>query len=248
MQLSPHRPVAIYVHGNLIEPNEVVSRSLYVYRKVRASRKHGPIDWIVWSWPSSKKGIRWMPDFRAKALRTDAQGLYMAWFLRQHFDAAVPVTLIGYSFGARIVTGSLHALAGGALGGRKLGGETIVGANINAGLVAPALESTWLCPRGYHGRATTNLNDLLILYSRRDAILKRYWLIDRIRSNVALGYSGPRSFGPRADGSRLPVRSKDCAATIGMHHREKDYYQLRQCSAGAEMARLIDAKFATPGI
>jgi hypothetical protein len=239
----------IYVHGNLIDDRaEAISRGMTVYRGIRNCRTSDPVDWLIWSWPSRKDGFRWLSDFREKAGRTDAQGLYLAWFLRRQVETPLPIAMIGYSFGARVISGSLHALAGGSLGGRSLGGATITDAGISAGMVAPAMEATWLCAHGYHGRATTNLQELSILYSRRDMVLKRYWLVDQIRSSVALGYTGPRVFGPRADGSRLPVRSRDCAETIGRHHRELDYYRQRRCNASAEMARLINAKFSTEGI
>ena len=64
------------------------------------------------------------------------------------------------------------------------------------------------------------MNRLTLLYNRRDAILKRYWLIDRVQGRLALGYTGPRSFAPRADGSTLPVISRDCSNAIGVKHDE----------------------------
>jgi hypothetical protein len=105
-------------------------------------------------------------------------------------------------------------------------------------LVAPAIESGWLLPNGYHAQATKNLEKLVLMYNHRDSVLKRYWLLDRMRSSVALGYSGPRSFGPRFDGSRLPVVARDFAQVIGHNHDELDYYQ-KDCRASSEMARLI---------
>lgn len=236
-RLGEGRRVVMYVHGNRLDHCDAVKRSNIIYRNIRCRCGDGPIDWVLFSWPASKQGTL-IHDFREKAGRTDAQGLYLAWLLRKHVDGSMPTALIGYSFGARVVTGSLHALAGGRLGGRKLPGEAVVGANFDAGLVAPALESHWMEPRGYHGRATKNLDRLVVLYNRRDAVLKRYWLLDRVRSNVALGYSGPKAFGPRADGSRLSVRARDCARFVGLQHDEVDYYT-SPCGAGRDMANLI---------
>ena len=247
-QLQPSRPMVIYVHGNLLDRHDAVCRGLQIYRAIGNCRTEDPVDWVIWSWPSGFERRRLIKDFREKADRTDAQGLYLAWFLRRQLQASIRISMIGYSFGSRIISGSLHALAGGALDGRCLGGRVVTGAAITAGWIAPAMEATWMCPHGYHGHATKNLQELVILYSRRDAILKRYWLIDRMRSSVALGYTGPQGFGPRADGSRLPVRARDCAGTIGTHHKEVEYYQQRQCNASAEMARLINARFSSEGI
>ncbi len=246
--LSPSRPLVVYVHGNLIDKQAAAKRGLDVYRAIRSCRRQEPVDWVIWSWPSSFEGCRLIKDFRRKADRTDAQGLYLAWFLRRQVQSSMQISMIGYSFGSRVISGSLHALAGGSLDGRRLGGSVVTGAKIYAGWIAPAMESTWMCPNGYHGRATKNLQELLILYSRRDAILKRYWLIDRVRNSVALGYSGPQGFGPRADGTPLPVRSRDCAGAVGIRHDELEYYEQCQCNATAEMARLINVRFTSEGI
>ncbi len=231
------RQTVVYIHGNRMEPCDAIERGLMVYRKISPYRTSEPVDWIVWSWPSEQVGIL-ARDVRLKAERTDAQGLYLAWLLRKQNETGTPTRLIGYSFGGRIVTGSLHALAGGSLGGRSLSGPPVVGMRIGAGLVAPAIASNWMNDGGYHSLATKNLEELTLYYNRRDAVLKRYWLIDRVRGQLALGYSGPRSFAPRFDGSTLPVISKDCAPIVGLQHSELDYYQI-PCRAGSGMARLL---------
>ncbi|MCG8653557.1 MAG: alpha/beta hydrolase [Pirellulales bacterium] len=232
------RPVVIYVHGNRMDSQDAIRRGLSVYRYTMARRHVGPVDWVVWSWPSSRQGVL-VHDFREKADRTDAQGLYLAWLLRKHAEAAHPTSLIGYSFGGRVVTGALHALAGGRLGGRRLPGPAVTGADIDVGLVAPAIGSDWLVPRAYHGRASNNLDRLVLLYNRRDAVLKRYWLIDRMRGSDAMGYRGVQTVGLGADGSRVSVRSRDCSCHVGRQHAELNYYT-SCCGAGTEMASLID--------
>ena len=237
--IQSSQKVVVYVHGNRIQSNEIAQRGLLVYRNIAKYRPNeSPIDWVIWSWPSSKQGIL-VRDARRKAEKTDAQGLYLSWLLAQHSQNSIPTTLIGYSFGGRVITGALHALAGGALGGRKFPGEKFQGMNYNAGLVAPAVQSNWMASGGYHGLSTKNLNHLVLFYNRRDAVLKRYWLIDRVRGAMALGYSGPSTFAPRFDGSKLPVRSRDCSASVGRFHRELAYYN-NACRTGAEMAGLID--------
>jgi hypothetical protein len=201
-------------------------------------RKSGPVDWVIWSWPSAKQGIL-VHDARRKADRTDTQGLYLSWVLRKHVEASVPTTLIGFSFGSRVITGGLHALAGGKLAGRRLPGSAITDARFDAGLLAPAIESDWMARCGYHSKATQNLDKLVVMYNQRDPVLKRYWLLERVRGNIAMGYSGPRTFAPRADGSKITVRARDCSPFVGKQHSELDYYK-KSCRADSEMAALID--------
>ena len=235
--LDSERSVVFYIHGNRMEASRARYRGLSIYRKCRCSGS-APIDWVIWSWPSAQAGVL-THDARLKARRTDAQGLYLAWLLRRHAVASVPTTLIGYSFGGRIATGALHALAGGSLGGRKLPGPETSGVGFRAGLIAPAIASNWLDRRGYHSRASKNLDRLVLMYNRRDVILKRYWMIEKIRGTMALGFTGPTRFAPRIDGSSLPVRAFDCSPSIGIRHDELEYYTSR-CRAGQELATLID--------
>jgi hypothetical protein len=236
--ISIDRPIVYYIHGNRMPSDEIVCRSSTVRREVRSRCGPGAIDWIIFSWPSEREpGV--LRDFREKADRCDAQGLYLASFMRKQVEASIPIVMIGYSFGARVATGALHALAGGQLSGRRLPDPPLTGANVRVGLVAPAIESSWLSGNGYHGRATKNMERLLLLYNRRDVVLKRYWLIEKVRRETALGFSGPSSFAPRYDGTRLPVRSRDCSPSVKLRHSELDYYQ-KGCNAGCDMARLFN--------
>ncbi len=83
-----------------------------------------------------------------------------------------------------------------------------------------------------------NIERMTILYNRRDAVLKRYWLLDQVRGRMALGFTGPRGIGPRVDGSPMEVHSCDCSLSLGIYHDEKKYYT-ESCQAGRQMAKLI---------
>ncbi|KLU04758.1 putative transmembrane protein [Rhodopirellula islandica] len=237
---DPSRPRVIYVHGNRRSAPLAIQRGMDVARELEANRcDRTPMDFVIWSWQSDRETFA-ITDARIKAERTDAQGLYLAWLLHRHVEAAQPTALIGFSFGGRIVTGSLHALAGGSIGRRSLSEAPVMAANLDVGLLAPAIQSDWLMPHGYHRLATQNMNRLVLLYNQRDAILKNYWLLTRIRGTRALGYTGPTRFAPRYDGSPLPVRSRDCSPTVGKAHSEEEYYK-RSCYAGREMASLLSS-------
>ena len=236
--LTPERQVVVYVHGNRMASNKVVPRSFSVYRNIIRCNEKRPMDWVIFSWPSSKQGTL-IHDARRKASRTDAQGLYLAWLLQRQVKQTESTKMIGFSFGSRVITGALHSLAGGKLGGRTLPGAPTTGATVDVGLVAPAIDSHWLSEKGYHAMATKNLDRLALLYNRRDAVLKRYWLLNKVRGRVALGYTGPRSFAPRADGTELPVVARDYSSYIGLRHDELDYYTKSRLAANI-MADLIN--------
>ncbi|MCC9601380.1 alpha/beta hydrolase [Stieleria sp. JC731] len=232
--LRPDRPVVIYVHGNRMPASNIVNRAMQVRQTIKCNLDQ-PVDWLIFSWPSAQEGIA-VHDVRRKADRCDAQSLYLATVMRAHVEAGTPLAVVGFSFGGRVVTGALHALAGGTLSGRTIPGPKIEGAAVDVGLVAPAIESNWLASCGYHRMATKNMDQLFLMYNRRDAVLKRYWLLEKVRSQTALGYSGPSSFAPRYDGTRLPVRSRDFSGSVRLRHVEMDYYEN---GCGCDFARLI---------
>lgn len=175
-------------------------------------------------------------DVRIKAERTDAQGLYLAWFLRQTTEVPSGLTLIGYSFGGRVITGALHALAGGLLGGRKLPGEHLKGYGARVGLIAAAIDHEWLESNEYHGLATKNMDHMTLMYNPRDTVLRKYWMLDPATISRALGAVGPMKFARRSDGTPLPVISINCSRTVGRQHDELDYFSA-DCRAGRHLGR-----------
>ena len=110
-------PTVIFVHGNQITPCDAKCEGLAVYRRLM---RHGsdapPIRFVIFSWPSAKVSGGLLNDVRVKAMRTGPAGCQLAWLIDQ-MPAETPLSLVGFSFGARIITGGLHVLAGGSLGG-----------------------------------------------------------------------------------------------------------------------------------
>ena len=236
---SERRPVLIQIHGNRMTSQDALERGIFVYQNIIPYCDSRPFDYVMFSWPSEKEGIL-LGDGREKAERTDAQGLYLAWLVRELLQRDVPIAISGFSFGGRVATGAMHALAGGSLGGRMLPGEHQRGAAVCVGLIAPALEDDWLRAGRYHGLATQNIRQMSVLYNQRDAVLKRYWLLEKVRENRALGFTGPHGLAPGFDGQAVPITSRDCSPTLGIRHDEKIYYT-EDCRAGRQMAKLLQA-------
>lgn len=236
-QLNPGRPLVIHIHGNRMTHCQARDRGRFVHRQLSAHMDGQPIDFAIFSWPSERTGFP-LRDGRVKAARTEAQGLYLAWLLREVVARDVPVTLIGYSFGGRVATGALHVLAGGHIGGRELPGPSIRGANIGVALIAPAVEEDSLESGRHHGLAPQNIREMTLFYNPRDAILKRYWLIDVATRGRALGFSGPQRLAPGFDGHPVPLMARNCAPFLGIRHSEVEYYT-QHCQAGRAIARLV---------
>src|SRR5262249_26100366 len=116
---SSAMPTVIFVHGNQISPGDAKQEGLALYRRmVWASDSPTPIRYVIFSWPSSKiPGL--LRDVRVKAMRTRPAGCQLAWLIDQ-LPGDEPIELIGFSYGARIITGALHVLGGGDLSGLAL--------------------------------------------------------------------------------------------------------------------------------
>jgi hypothetical protein len=220
----------LYVHGNFMERNNALERVRIVdgYFRQQSSR---PYRLIMLSWPSQKekKPLR---DALSNAESAECESLYVAWILnrlRNHQQ----VSLLGFSFGARSVTGGLHLDAGGSLPGfQSLSASQIPNPqHYRLGLVAPAIDRTWLQPNGRHSLALSHVDSLVNLYNSKDPVLRRFRFIDRFARPIAAGFAGFAGFAGAADPritTPLPrqahVQQYDCGSVIGTTHSEKSYY------------------------
>ena len=171
-----------------------------------------PVRFVIWSWPSDRiHGI--LKDVRAKAARTNTDCKYLAWTLHQ-LNPQTPVSLIGFSYGARIATGALHVLAGGSLDGFALAPATKPRTPVRAVLTVAALHNYWLAEGHYHGRALEIVDSMLLVNNSCDMALKRYRFLDRSRTAAALGYMGPAGWSPHYG----KIRIVDACRDVGKAH------------------------------
>jgi hypothetical protein len=208
----------IYVHGNRISSEQAVDRA----RQLRRNLSQGdsrPIRMVVWSWPSGRIfGLR--KDVQIKARRTLSESYYLSWFL-QRYATEGEVSLVGYSFGARIITGALHMLDGGVLAGRQIA-DRMTRRPVRVVLMAAAVHDHWLLPGRYHGKAATQIDAMLNLFNPCDPALKRYRFVDRCGSPTALGFKG-------ASGSQLlrqqglELEQRNAACLVGRSHNVLRY-------------------------
>jgi hypothetical protein len=215
----------VYVHGNRIEADEAPRRGLAAYRALLRSRPAVPaIRFVVWSWPSSKiSRPRPRLDAQVKAVRTDCESYLLADFL-QGLEPDTRLCLLGYSFGARIVSGALHLSGGGTLGRFHLADAGARPASpAHVVLYAAALDNSWWLPGGYHDLAVSQVERLLLLYNPADLVLRLYPRLDPRSPAAALGYTGllrPARLGQ--DAARLEQANACCQ--IGKTHDEQAYF------------------------
>jgi hypothetical protein len=218
-ELAQPMPTVMYVHGNRVANGADKTTGLAMYRTLGRPGPAAPIRYIIWSWPSTKIPGP-LRDYQIKAARTQPAGWQLAWTVDK-LPPETPLALVGYSYGARVVTGALHLLAGGSLHELRLANRVHPQrAPIRTALLAAAEDAAWLRPGGYHGRALQQIEHLLLVNNQRDPAM-RFYRLSPVGQTRALGYTGldRAELGPLA--SR--VQSVDVTHVVGRHHTLMEY-------------------------
>jgi hypothetical protein len=187
---DPAVPTCIYIHGNRTGRTSAVREGWSVSQRIKREAPDRALRFVIWSWPADQiQGLR--RDVQVKAYRSEVQAYYLAHLLSR-VDPEVPVSLIGYSFGARTITGALHLLAGGRFAGRQLpeGSAPAERTPVRAVLVAAAMNADWLAPGRRNGLAIDRAERILVTRNMADPVLRYYPMMYRARGPEAMGYVG----------------------------------------------------------
>jgi hypothetical protein len=234
---ADHRPTVFVIHGNRISSGEAVDFAWPVFRHLESHSEGRPFRLVIWSWPSDRISRRNRPDVQIKAAYCDSQSYYLADSVRR-LDAATPLHLVGYSFGARIITGGLHLLAGGRLAGRQLpkNEEEPVARTVplHGYLVAAALDCYCLSSGCRNGLALSQADSFWITCNGCDPVLRWYPRLYGRGGPQALGYVGPCCNG---DTEKLKVVDVSCA--VGRAHDWECYLYY-----SGLLPKLADATFS----
>jgi hypothetical protein len=212
---APGMSTVIFVHGNRLTAWDAKREGLAAYRRMACqSASEAPIRFVIFSWPSAQ--IRGpLKDVRAKAARTGPAGCQLAWLVDQ-MPADTPLTLVGFSFGARIVTGALHILGGGSVGHCGLAELQHPDRRpASVVLLAAAVHSDWLCPGHCHGLAMTQVSEMLLVNNCDDPAMKYYRFVSQNGRPQALGCCGPTCIDA-AGASKIVKRNVSCY--VGDNH------------------------------
>lgn len=203
-----------FVHGNKVDACYARQRSMRVYRTlVRQACDDRPIRFVIFSWPAAEVN-GFLNDFRVKAARTRPVGWQLAWVLNQ-MPGDARVSLLGYSYGARIVGGAMHVLAGGDLSGLSLGGTATTHRPMRVAFLAAATHAGWFGPNCYHGLAMHQIDRLLLLNNELDPAMRFYRFVETNSNPQAMGLCGPTCLSAEA---RSRVECYDCSRCVGRSH------------------------------
>jgi hypothetical protein len=224
-------PTVIFFHGNRVDANRAVCDGWLVLTQLTALAQGRPFRFVIFSWPADRLDGGQRDDVQCKAVRSDAQSYYAAWLINR-MHPGVPLDLIGFSFGARVVTGALELLGGGCLAGQVLPDRTPDPRPIRAMLVAAALDSDWLLPAHRDGLALGQVERMLVSVDPRDRAMHFYPRLYGRGGPEALGACGPdcpEQLGAQA----VKLELVDVQCEVGKVHDWTNY-----ASACSLMSRL----------
>ncbi|MBN1853495.1 MAG: alpha/beta fold hydrolase [Pirellulales bacterium] len=221
-------PTIVYVHGNRISPGEDQERGFMVYRALmQHSQSDAPIRFLIFSWPTTE-GRRPLKDFRIKADLSDQTAHPLAWVI-DRISPDVRIALVGYSYGARVISGALHLLGGGMQCGCGLS-ERIhpVRTPLRVVYLAPAVSDSWMLPGFCHEMALSQVDHMLLTINPCDPAMK-YFHMSTYRSErsrrcrpMALGAYGVANLAWLGESASRIEQMNVCCA-VGRDHLEVSY-------------------------
>ncbi len=214
---APGVDTSFVIHGNRFDSSDAINYGMTAYHRLTTTLPADrPVRFVIWSWPADPdRGP--LRDARTYSGRTTAESIYLGLVIHR-INPQVPVSLVGYSYGARIATGGLHLLGGGTLAGFSLEQLPKAHRPMSAVLVAAAIDNDWLLPGRAHGNALIAADKVLSMNNYCDAVLKRYSKVDR-RGRDALGYTGLAGSSPWYS----KVEQVNACCVVGKSHEWERY-------------------------
>ncbi|MEX1041432.1 MAG: hypothetical protein WDZ51_12415 [Pirellulaceae bacterium] len=186
---SPGGQTQLLMHGNWMDAAWTERRGWEMYHQlIQGLPENQPIRYIIWSWPSDRqpKPLR---TTRQNASRSDDEAFYVGWLLSQ-LPREERVSLIGFSLGARVLSGGLHLLGGGTLRGRALPDHESNTHGYRVAFWAGAVSVSSPTLYGSRQQAWDQVDSLLNIFNSADPVLRRYHLVTRQKGDRAIGLNG----------------------------------------------------------
>lgn len=220
---EPAMPTVFYVHGHRIDQSYAKEGGWDAYRAI-VQPTAIPTRYVIYSWPTTPHGNP-MREFRIRACESEVHGYYLAWVI-DRVQPEIPIHLVGFSYGARLITSTLHYLGGGAIGRYSLNDRVFPQRlPMRASLIAAALDNDWLLPGRRHGQALTRVDRLFVTKNPVDPVLHWYPVVLRDRTAVALGVTGFAGLN-RLGSDRSKVEQLNVSQAVGRRHAIALYWDI----------------------
>jgi hypothetical protein len=218
---DPSIRTCIHVHGNRCDFAKANTAGWAYYSTLTGGCvRRPPMRFIVFTWPSDRIQGSGRKDVQTKAVRAECHAFYLAWLVRQ-LSAETPLSMVGYSFGTRVIGGTLHLLGGGTLRGRSVG-PAVERPGIRVVMLAAAMDNSAFLPGCTFQCGPCQIDQILVTRNTADPAMKWYPLMYRLmlfrkRGQQALGYTGLAGLNclPCLQGR---VRHCDVTCAVGKEH------------------------------
>lgn len=224
--LLPGVPVCVFCHGSFVSWEDVLAESRETWKWVHHACPRQPVQMIYFSWPSDRPVFSPVVQLDVNRLgrRAGRNGFYMA-SLCQQIPAECPICLMGHSHGTRVITSSLHLIAGGEVDGYTLKQGPYPQHRMRAVFAASAMDHNWMNPGYRYDRALCSVECILNLQNKCDKALFVYPLRHPF-SGGALGYTGVtrkdrRQLGPYGN----KIQDLNLTESIGVSHFWPNYFR-----------------------
>ncbi|MCE9608571.1 MAG: hypothetical protein K8U03_27105 [Planctomycetia bacterium] len=223
-------PTCFHVHGNRVSVCEANFGGWKYYSTFTGGcRERGPLRWVIFSWPSDRLDCGPRKDVQIKAVRAECYGFYLAWLV-DRLSPEAHVSMIGYSFGTRLIGSSLHYLGGGKLRGRQLAEIQVEDRGVRTVLLAAALDNNHFSPGHAMQAAPSQIDHLLLGCNQQDPALKWYALLYQLtfrprRGQQALGHSGVAGLQCMPE-LKDRVEQRDLSCAVGREHDTHGFHYL----------------------
>ena len=215
--IDPSKPTVIFTHGSFITwdyyQRECPRTAEWLERA--AGRE---LNVIFFAWPSDGALPTCAAAVRVRERIARTYSFYMAELLRMlpPQQPGCPTVLASHSHGGEMMSATLHLLAGGAIGRKRLACPPSV--RPRALLFAPAMDSNDFNPGQAFDRALCATPAMAIIYSDKD-IANRLYPLRRPLAGLSIGRTGLRNCDARKIGPRARrVSNVDLTRSIGCTH------------------------------
>ncbi len=227
--LDPHTPVCFMVHGSFVRWDTMLRDSAGTYRWLRNAAPEKPVQMVFFTWPSDDTS-NLIPDAidtvdaRRLGRLAELNAIYLAQLITR-VPNGNPISLIGHSHGARMVSATLHLLGGGTVEGRCFPRGPYNHHRIRAVLAAAAMDHDWFNPGERYDLALGSAEAMMNVRNRHDVPLL-FHPTHQLFASRALGRSGVTwldqfRLGPDA----CRIAECDVTAMIGCRHVWPYYYR-----------------------
>ncbi|MDR2642535.1 MAG: alpha/beta hydrolase [Planctomycetaceae bacterium] len=213
---NPNIPLVIVTHGYKMTYPEAKQFGINFSK---LTRKLGEHRFLFWSWDSEKEVCGIKSDAINAGKKADSEAKHLTDFLKQ-LKPESKIALIGFSYGARLISNSLHELATEQQAQNNTNNKNnsiVTPTKIRVIFLAAAVDCDQFGQNKKYGNLLSITDKLLVNINSSDPALLLYPLLTGIGSPKAVGRRGINYSGIPKD-LAVKIKYLDVRPEIGVDH------------------------------